>query len=97
MWAPLRRRPEALLVTVNRLLSFVPPVGFGRCLKRSLLLLDLWGRCGLRPTLHLGVRHPAEDDPNAHAWIETLSSLDPSLRKSPIQTDSLGYEATFRF
>lgn len=54
-----------------RLLPLLPPYRFGRCLKRSLILLDLWTRCGLEPRLHLGVRRPGEDPLEAHAWVTT--------------------------
>jgi len=54
-----------------RLLPLLPPYGYGRCLKRSLLLLDLWSRCGLEPRLHLGVRRPGESPLEGHAWVTT--------------------------
>jgi hypothetical protein len=59
-----------------RLLPALPPYGYGRCLKRSLLLLDLWSRCGLEPRLHLGVRRPGQDPLEGHAWVTTG---DPAL------------------
>ena len=59
-----------------RLLPLLPPYGYGRCLKRSLLLLDLWSRCGLQPRLHLGVRRPGESPLEGHAWVTTG---DPAL------------------
>ena len=63
-------RPEWLLATVDRLLFLLPPWRYGRCLKRSLLLLDLWSRCGLRPRLHLGVRRDGEQGRHqGHAWV----------------------------
>jgi len=60
-----------------RLLPLLPPYGYGRCLKRSLLLLDLWSRCGLEPRLHLGVRRPGESPLEGHAWVTTgVARLD---------------------
>lgn len=62
--------PLAHLRVVNRLMPVLPPYRMGRCLKRSLLLLDLWTRCGLDVMLHLGFR-PAPQGPwEGHAWIE---------------------------
>lgn|GEM_PF-3492134 len=54
-----------------RLLRVLPPYRYGRCLKRSLILLDLWSRCGLHPRLHLGVRRPDENPLEGHAWVTT--------------------------
>lgn len=59
---------DAVLI---RLLPALPPYRFGRCLKRSLILLDLWSRCGLQPRLHLGVRRPGDDPLEGHAWVTT--------------------------
>ena len=63
------RRPWWLLATLDRLLPWLPPRRYGLCLRRSLLLLDLWGRCGLAPRLHLGVRRAGEGAHEGHAWI----------------------------
>jgi hypothetical protein len=38
-------------------------------MKRSLLLLDLWSRCGLRPRLHLGLRGGGYPGRRGHAWL----------------------------
>ena len=38
-------------------------------MKRSLLLLRLWSRCGLAPRLHLGVSRAGEEGFRAHAWL----------------------------
>lgn len=74
--APLRC-PAWLDGTAVRLLPLLPPYGHGRCLKRSLLLLDLWSRCGLEPRLHLGVRRPGESPLEGHAWVTTgVPALD---------------------
>ncbi|HEX2255040.1 MAG TPA: hypothetical protein VHQ65_17370 [Thermoanaerobaculia bacterium] len=56
-------RPAWLDGTTARLLPLLPPRGVGRCLKRSLILLDLWSRCGLEPRLHVGVRRPGRSGP----------------------------------
>ena len=61
-WAYLRR-PGYLAATAERWLPFLPTRSYGRCLRRSLLLLDLWSRCGLDPTLHLGTTAGASITP----------------------------------
>jgi hypothetical protein len=74
---PWLRRPADLDAVAARLLPLLPPYGAGRCLKRSLLLLDLWARCGLVPRLHLGARRPGEGALAAHAWVTTgVPALD---------------------
>ncbi|MEM8961977.1 MAG: hypothetical protein AAGD38_10875 [Acidobacteriota bacterium] len=68
--------------TLCRFLRFLPPYHLGPCMKRSLLLLDLWSRCGLEPALHIGViprvnpptspdhdRASATPRPRGHAWV----------------------------
>lgn len=91
---PLRvrflRRPAWLDGALTRLLPALPPYGYGRCLKRSLILLDLWGRCGLRPVLHLGVRKPGEDPLQGHAWVSTG---DPRLDR---RTGPRGWQEMWR-
>ena len=71
---PFRRRwfrhPRYLAATVARLEPLLPPRGYGPCFKRSLLLLDLWTRCGLQPTLHLGAIRDRKDR-HFHAWVTT--------------------------
>lgn len=62
-------QPAWLAGTVDRWLPWLPPRGYGACLRRSLALLDLWGRCGIEPRLHLGMAQ----DPQGrafHAWVE---------------------------
>src|SRR6185436_476137 len=67
---PLLAHPEWLLAALDRLLPLLPPRGYGRCLKRSLLLLDLWSRCGLRPRLHLAAPTArAGGEREGHAWV----------------------------
>ena len=67
--------PVALARFVRRLIPYLPPFGMGRCLKRSLLLLHLWSRCGLAPVLHIGVAGVGGPR-RAHAW---LTVEDPAL------------------
>lgn len=69
--APVLRFPAYWDAVLVRLLPLLPPYRYGPCLKRSLILLDLWSRCGLRPRLHLGVRRPGEDPLQGHAWVTT--------------------------
>jgi hypothetical protein len=60
---------------VERLLPVLPPFGAGRCVKRSLLLLELWSRAGLEPRLHVGIRgNRLSRKPEAgHLWVTTAS------------------------
>ena len=86
----LLARPEWLLASLDRLLPALAPYGYGRCLKRSLLLLDLWSRCGLRPRLHLAapvVRAAGRHE--GHAWV-TVEPAAPRLG-----TSSEGYAEAF--
>ncbi len=54
------------------------------CLERSLLLLDLWSRCGLEPRLHLGMAR-ADDARHFHAWVTAgRPSPDPPARHREI-------------
>lgn len=94
-------RPRWLLATLDLVLPALPPRRYGRCLKRSLLLLDLWARCGLRPRLHLGVRREREEGPHqAHAWVtvdETAIEDAPAIADGalPPSTSSQGYPEAF--
>jgi len=84
-------RPEWLLASLDRLLPMLPPYGYGRCLKRSLLLLDLWSRCGLHPRLHLAaplVRAGGRYE--GHAWV----TVEPASASLP-GTSSEGYVEAF--
>lgn len=96
-------RPEWLLATVDRLLPVLPPWRYGPCLKRSLLLLDLWSRCGLYPRFHLGVRREDERGRyQGHAWVSVggaaaeplAGSPSPAARLAP-STSSQGYPEAF--
>jgi hypothetical protein len=60
--------PHLHLRVVSRLLPVLPPWPMGRCMKRSLLLLHLWSRCGLVPCLHLGVAGGG-GRAQGHAWL----------------------------
>ena len=72
---PPLRDPAGCLRLVNRLLRVLPPRGMGPCFKRSLLLLDLWSRCGLAPRFHLGVRRSL-DRREGHAWVTVAGRPD---------------------
>lgn len=61
-----------LLIALDWLLPKVPPRGLGYCYRRSLVLLDLWSRCGLAPRFHFGVR-PLAGGVEAHAWVVTVA------------------------
>lgn len=74
----------------QRLLPLLPPHSHGPCLRRSLLLLDVWTRCGLAPRLHLGVRTPTRD---AHAWLTST----PPLPAYHAASDPAGYPDVFVF
>lgn len=65
---PRLRHPELLGRTVRRLAHRLPPLGMGLCLKRSLLMLHLWSRCGIDPVLHIGIRTDG-DSRRSHAWL----------------------------
>ena len=69
------RDPVVYARVVGRLLPILPPWSMGRCLKRSLVLLHLWSRCGLTPALHLGVRKSEPGAVEGHAWL-TLDKSD---------------------
>jgi Transglutaminase-like superfamily len=62
------RNPLFLAGTVDRLIKVLPPANFGPCLKKSLILLDLWTGCGLEPKLHLGAAIAGQTF-DFHAWI----------------------------
>ncbi len=79
--SPALARPELLAGTVERCLPWLPPRRFGPCLRRALLLLDLWSRCGLQPMLHLGFR-PGAAELRGHAWLTARSADGGTLRVS---------------
>jgi hypothetical protein len=91
--------PEWLLASLDRLLPLLPPRGYGRCLKRSLLLLDLWSRCGLRPRLHLAAPAArAGGTREGHAWVtvDRGSTAAPAALVA-LGTSSEGYTEAFVF
>jgi hypothetical protein len=102
-------RPERLLAVVDRLLPLLPPWRYGACLKRSLLLLDLWSRCGLQPRLHLGVRREGEGVHRGHAWVTVADPRAVTVAAEggaewpvatgalPPATSSQGYPEAFVF
>lgn len=65
------RKPAELAELADRLAPFLPPRRLGPCLRKSLILLNLWARCGLDPRLHLGARKGGPDGarPDFHAWV----------------------------
>jgi hypothetical protein len=85
---PPLRDPEGYLYLTNRLLRYLPPRGLRPCFKRSLLLLDLWSRCGYAPRLHLGMRRPADRSGGGHAWVTVEDRPELSL-------DEAGYAEAF--
>jgi hypothetical protein len=77
-------RPERLAETVEKLLPVLPPRSYGLCLRRSLILLELWSRCGLK--LHLGFRLTSPDRAG-HAWITATAKDGRRLQASgPLDT-----------
>jgi hypothetical protein len=83
--------PHWLLASLDRLLPLLPPWRYGRCLRRSLLLLDLWSRCGLSTSLHLGVRGADEGRYEGHAWV---TATWPGGEVGPA-TSAQGYPEAF--
>jgi len=71
--------PRLALAVLERLLPVLPPFGTGRCVKRSLFLLDLWSRASLAPSFHLGLRRAAGDR-GGHAWITTREGAFETFR-----------------
>ena len=61
-------RPECLVRATRRFLPWLPPRGMQACLKQSLILLDLWARCGLPGRLHLGIAGGSRAAGRGHAW-----------------------------
>ncbi len=76
---PLRGRladPTVHLRVVGRLNRWLPPRRMGPCLRRSLVLLHLWSRCGLEPVLHLGFASRGDDRWQGHAWLTARRAGD---------------------
>lgn len=76
---PPLRDPVALRELVDHVLLWLPPRGLRSCLKRSLLLMDLWSRCGLAPRFHLGLL--AGKTREGHAWVSVEDA--PALSSDP--------------
>jgi hypothetical protein len=87
------RDPSWMLACLDRLLPLLPPRSYGTCMRRSLLLLDLWSRCGLRPRLHLGIRRGGEGVHEGHAWV----SASAGEGEPGPATSAQGYPEAFRF
>lgn len=93
---PLLARPDWLLASLDRLLPLLPPRGYGRCLKRSLLLLDLWSRCGLRPRLHLAAPVArAAGRREGHAWVTVEPASAAAAPALALGTSSEGFPEAF--
>ena len=60
--------PAYLEASVGRLAVLLPLRGLGPCMKRSLVLLDLWSRCGVDLRFHLGMAQSG-DERRLHAWV----------------------------
>jgi hypothetical protein len=73
--------PAGLSETVEKLLAVLPPQRCGDCLRRALILLELWSRCGLAPTLHLGFRLEAPER-DGHAWLTAETAAGERLQAS---------------
>lgn len=76
--------PGLVLGVVESLLPVLPPYGAGRCVKRSLLLLDVWSRVGLEPSFHLGVRNEGESR-SGHAWVTTRNAAVGTFRPPDVE------------
>ncbi len=70
-WHCRRADPIVLARVVGFMAPLLPPWRTGYCMKRSLLLLQLWSAQGLEPRLHLGVRRASLDAGSleGHAWL----------------------------
>ena len=82
-WGPsYLANPRYLRGASQRLLAWLPPRGFGPCLKHSFLLLDLWSRCGLEPKIHIGTLK-RNGQPHFHAWVTLPESAELPQGASP--------------
>ena len=66
---------------LERLLPILPPWGAGRCVKRSLMQLDLWSRAGRDPRLHLGIFEGAQSH-EGHAWVTTDGRIPEGIAET---------------
>jgi len=84
------RDPHRIQKVVNHWLPWLPPRGLRTCLRRSLILVDLWSRCGLPVDLHLGMQ-PGDTGLTGHAWVGTPGSCGETARGCiPVVTMSTG-------
>jgi hypothetical protein len=61
--------PDLLAETAESALRWLSHLRMGTCLKRSLLLVHLWSRCGLEPVFHLGTERAGAGELRGHAWV----------------------------
>lgn len=88
---PYLRHAPFVVGSVAALSPWLPPFGLGRCLKTSLLLVDLLSRTGAEPHFHLGMTRFG-DQRAFHAWLsgpgvpqlEDESAYDEVWSWSPI-------------
>lgn len=66
---PNLRDPRLYGHAVGRISRLLPPWRMGGCLKRALILLHLWSRCGLTVRLHIGAIRRDRRTPRGHAWL----------------------------
>lgn len=83
--------PRYLDACVRRVAGWLPPRRLGPCLKRSLLLLDLWSRCGLHPRIHLGVVGSAAGGRSFHSWVSLPDGEAPVARAAPPHLELWSY------
>lgn len=66
---------------IERLLPVLPPWGAGRCVKRSLVQLDVWSRAGRSPRLHLGLFEGAHTRAG-HVWVSTDGAIPDGITET---------------
>lgn len=76
-----------LEAVAGRMLPFLPSAGLGPCLKRSLVLLELWSRCGREAVLRLGLRRSVSGAWQGHAWLSGAGS--PAVAFDYVETATL--------
>lgn len=76
-------QPLLLARALRRLDRVLPPRSFGPCLRQSLILVDLLGRCGVEARVHCGVRRSAGGPAwEGHAWVSVGGERFP-LQSAP--------------
>lgn len=68
---------------IERVLFLAPPWRAGRCVKRSLIQLDVWSRAGGAPRLHLGVLDTSGR--GGHVWVSN-GDATPAVRDGIVET-----------